>query len=106
MHISFLAPVPNLEVEVVSGSSVRLTWDRISLPEITGYIVYYRMTGQQSQNVTVSSTVDSVVIAGLERSAEYQFQVAARAEQNGEMIEGTRSKKTMLFTATEESESL
>ena len=72
--------MPNVEVEVVSDSSVRVSWDRIALPEITGYRVYYSETGSEEEVfVTVPSSADSVVVGDLLNDVEYQFQVAAIA---------------------------
>ena len=72
------AAVPNVDVEVVSDSSVRVSWDRISLTEVTGYTVYYSETGSAEEVfVTVPNSADSVVIGDLLNDVEYQFQVAA-----------------------------
>ena len=90
-----LALVMNLEVEVVSDTSVRVSWDSVDIPEITGYIVYYSQTGnrkrQSEESITVPSSDNSVVIEGLLNNAEYQFQVAAIAELDGDVIMGQRS---------------
>ena len=39
-----VAPVA-IELEDLSATSVRVSWDRLDIPEITGYIVYYNQTG-------------------------------------------------------------
>ena len=84
----------NVVVETVSDSSVRVSWDSVDIPEITDYTVYYSQTGnrkrQSEGSITVPSSDNSVVIEDLS-SAEYQFQVAAIAEVDGEMIVGQRS---------------
>ena len=80
----------NVVVEVVSAGSVRVSWDCLIIPEITGYIVYYSQTGNtQSMNVTTST--NSVLIDGLMNNVEYQFQVAAIAELDGDVLVGERS---------------
>ena len=67
-------------MEVVSDSSVRVSWDRIALPEVTGYRVYYSETGSEEEVfVIVPSSADSVVIGDLLNDVEYQFQVAVIA---------------------------
>ena len=79
---------------VGSDSSVNVSWDRLDIAGITGYIVYYSQTGtsakEQSINVT-KSTTNSVVIDGLMNNVEYQFQVAVIAELDGNFIVGERS---------------
>jgi fibronectin type 3 domain-containing protein len=88
-----------VSVEVVSANSVRVSWDSIDIPEITGYSIYYSQTGNRERQceVTVPSSVNSVVIEGLVNNEEYQFQVAAIAVLDGEIITGRRS---MLSTIT------
>ena len=85
----------NLEVEVVSDTSVRVSWDSVDIPEITGYTVYYSQTGnrkrQSEEFVTVPNSDNSVVIEGLLNNVEYQFQVVAIAELDGDVIIGQRS---------------
>ena len=84
----------NVVVETVSDSSVRVSWDIVDIPEITSYTVYYSQTGtrkrQSEESITIPSSDNSVVIEGLS-SAEYQFQVVAIAEVNGELFVGQRS---------------
>ena len=73
-------------MEFLSDSSVRVSWDK--LPDnsaVTVYTVYYYIRTNDVREVTVPSSVNSVVIGNLTES-EYQFQVAARAERNGEFI--------------------
>ena len=82
--------VKNVEVEVVSAGSVGVSWDSLDIPGIMGYIVYYSQTGN-TQSVNVTSSTNSVVISGLMNNVEYQFQVAAIVELNGEVVVGERS---------------
>ena len=85
----------NVEVEVVSDTSVRVSWDSVDIPEITGYTVYYSQTGnrkrQSEESITVTTSDNSVVIEGLLNNVEYQFQVVAIAELDGDVIMGQRS---------------
>ena len=87
----------NVEVKVVSDTSVRVSWDSVDIPEITGYTVYYSQTGnrkrQSEEPITVPSSDNSVhvVIEGLLNNLEYQFQVVAIAELDGDVIMGQRS---------------
>ena len=81
----------NVEVEVISAGSVKVSWDCLDIPEITGYIVYYNQTGN-TQSVNVTSSTNSVLIDGLMNNVEYQFQVAAIAELDGDVVIGVRSQ--------------
>ena len=84
----------NVEVEMVSDTSVRVSWDSLDIPEITGYIVYYRETesvSESEESRTVSSSVNSVLVEELSSGVEYQFQVVAIAEVEGAVSMGQRS---------------
>ena len=93
----------NVEVEVVSDTSVRVSWDIIDIPEITGYTVYYSQTGnrkrQSEESITVPSSDNSVVIEGLLNNVEYQFQVVAIAELDGGVITGQISLRSGIVVA-------
>ena len=80
-------------LEVVSATSIRVSWDRLDIPEITRYMVYYSQTGNSEMATTVPGSEYSVTIDNLLTDVEYQFQVVAVAELNGEsnVIEGERS---------------
>ena len=94
-----LAKVMNVQVESVSDSSVRVSWEIINNPMITNYTVYYFLNvtedheAEVNESIIVPSSVNSVVIGNLTESniTDYQFQVAATAEINGEVIMGKRS---------------
>ena len=94
-----IAMVVNTMIEIVSSTSVRVSWDRLAIPEITGYIVYYSQTGNSEmvtttyteQSITVSNSTNFVVVPSLVNSAEYHFEVVAVAELNGEGTVGPRS---------------
>ena len=84
-----------IQLEVLLPTSVRVSWELFDFPEITGYIVYYSQTGditiEQSMNVTNSTSF--VVINDLTSNVEYQFEVVAVAELDGEAVKGKRSDK-------------
>ena len=91
-----LAKVMNVQVELVSDSSVRVSWEIINNPMITNYTVYSFinvMEDHEAEVIIVPHSVNSVVIGNLTESniTDYQFQVAATAEINGEVIMGERS---------------
>ena len=52
-----IAMVMNVEVEVVSASSVRVSWDSLDIPEITGYIVYYSQTIKASETLLIEQSI-------------------------------------------------
>ncbi len=85
--------VMNIMVEIVTSTSARVSWDAIDFPGITGYIVYYSLTGnrkrQAEQSVDVSgSSANMVLIEDLVNGAEYQFTVVALANLDGANISG------------------
>ena len=72
---------------------MRVSWDRLDIPEITGYIVYYSQTGN-SEKVTItnaSSSTSFVVVTDLTSDVEYQFEVVAVAELDGDTVMGERT---------------
>ena len=64
-------------LEVLSGTFIQVIWDRLDIPELTGYIVYYSQTGNSEMSTTVSGSDNSVTFENLLTDAEYQFQVVA-----------------------------
>ena len=86
----------NIELEVLSATSVRVSWELLDIPEITGYIVYYSQTGNSGNDTTVNfpSSTSSVVITDLTSSTEYQFEVVAVAELDGEVVMGKREEES------------
>ena len=80
-------------LEVLSATSIQVFWDRLDIPEITGYIVYYSQTGNSEMETTVPHSKNYETIENLLTDVEYQFQVVAVAELDGESdaIMGERS---------------
>ena len=85
--------VMNVEVEALSHSSVKVSWDEIQsdVPTITNYTMYYGLKeGDERERsqlfLSVPITRDFVVVYNL--STENQFHVVATAEANGETIMG------------------
>ena len=90
--INFAAVVMNVKVEELTSTSVRVSWDRIDIMEITNYTVYYSATGNE-HSVTVPSSQNSLVIDDLLSDMDYQFQVAAIALLYGDVrVMGQRSE--------------
>ena len=78
-------------LEVVSATSIQVSWDRLDNPEITRYIVHYSQTGNSEMVTTVPGSRNSVTIENLLTDVEYQFQVVAVAELDGDVVMGERS---------------
>ena len=90
--------VMNVEVQYLTLYSARVSWTNVEVPQQlhysqNGYIVYYRQAGSQSEgSLTVQGSNNSAEIVGLDFRMEYQFQVAALFNFNGEIVPGVRSK--------------
>ena len=60
--IIFLTPGPvnNIQVDDINGTSVRVTWEPLDIPEVTGYRVYYPLSEsrkRQSGRTDVKQTL-------------------------------------------------
>ena len=102
MHNYFLpraAMVMNITVVILSSTSVRVSWDSFNISEITHYIVYYNQTERVTpeKSVMVPGSENSVVINDLITGVEYQFQVIAIAERDGNRTMGERSKVNIIL---------
>ena len=78
--------VKSVQVELVSASSVKVSWERLNISELTGYIVYYSQTDKRQEEGRVTVLIDN-----LSSYVEYQFQVVAVVEVEGEVLMGQRS---------------
>ena len=88
----------NVRVEELTSTSVRVSWNRIDIMEITNYTVYYSATGSRrnEQSITVASSQNSLVIDDLMSNVDYQFQVAAVALLYGDVrVMGQRSEVSL-----------
>ena len=104
IFLCITAMVINIMVMATSATSVRVSWDRLDIPEITGYIVYYSQT-RNSEMVTIETSVsvpssqNSVMINNyLLTDVEYQFQMVAFAELEGEMATGLQRSARIMTT--------
>ena len=97
------ATVINVDVEILSATAVMVSWDKVDIPEIVGYIVYYNVidTGiRNTQSINVTRSVTSVEIEGLLNYADYQFQVAVIAEVDGVKFIGEIEKISLETEST------
>ena len=90
--------VMNVEVEISSATSVRVSWDRLDIPEVTGYIVHYSQIQRDIKHIF--SLENSVIIDNLLSDVEYQFEVVAVAELDGDVVTGYSETVTVLIPAT------
>ena len=91
----FVASVMKLGLDVLSARSVNVSWERIDTT-LTSYIVYYSLTESDGMEFNISSTNNSVVIEGLIAGVEYQFQVVAVLELDGDVVIGERSNVSIV----------
>lgn len=96
--------VVDIEVMMVSDSSVRVSWD-IDYTNITGYTVYgyavfYSLSGNQNEEDGMAiGNINSVLIDHLISGMEYQFQVAVLAEIDRVIVSGERSQATRIVVS-------
>ena len=102
-HCSFsyiifvIAQVQNVIVEVLTSTSVKVSWDKLDVQEITHYIIYYRQIAKRKRQVEttvqVPATANSVVISNLTSSGHYVFEVEARLVIGEAIFVGPRSDR-------------
>ena len=85
-----------LKLEILSASSVNVSWESFNSSLINSYIVYYSRTGNdgEEKSFNVSGLLNYVIIIGLMTDVEYQFQVVAVDQNN---VLGERSDETIMF---------
>ncbi len=93
--------VMNIRVEIVTSTSARVSWNTINFPGISGYIVYYSLTGNRKRHAEVSvdvsgSSATTVLIEDLVNGVEYQFTVVSLANLNGDEITGPRAMPVVM----------
>ena len=90
--IIIIAMVLNVQVQLLPNTtSVRVVWDKVNVPGISSYTVYYSTEGESEQFLTVPSSENFVVIMDLRSDVEYEFQVVATGAVNRQEISGERS---------------
>ena len=97
---SFTAAVRGVEVAALNDTAVTVSWNALVIPDfsIDHYTVLYSLVESQrrrrqdgAMSVQFPSTATSGVIAGLDSTATYQFQVFANGTVDGKPFEGVKS---------------
>ena len=98
--MSLAAVVMNVMVEMLSNTSVNVSWESIDTSELTiSYRVYYNQSGNMDAFVNVSR--NSIVIDNLTSIVEYMFYVVVIAEVDGQTFTGQRSMTVMIRAVPE-----
>ena len=96
-----IAKVQNVLVDVLTLTSIRVSWDRLDIPEITQYLVYYTQTAKKKRQVEslvqVPATASFVIINNLATDRQYLFAVQAQVILDGTIVVGLRSEQ--VFTS-------
>ena len=77
---------------------MRVSWDRLDIPEIIGYIVYYSQIMNSEMVpiqhfINVFSSTNFILLTDLTSDVEYQFEVVAVAKLDGDVVMGERSNE-------------
>ena len=97
---SLTAAVQGVEVAALNATAVNVSWNALVIPDfsIDHYTVLYSRVESQRRrrqdgemSTQFPSTATSGVIAGLDSTATYQFQVFATGTLNGTLLEGETS---------------
>ena len=97
---SLTAAVQGVEVTALNSTAVTVSWNALVIPDfsINHYTVLYsrvesqrRRRQDEAMSAQFPSTATSGVIAGLDSTATYQFQVFATVTVDGTPLEGERS---------------
>ena len=95
------AVVMNVMVEMLTNTSVNVSWESIDASEPTiSYRVYYDQSGNMDAFVNASS--NSIVIDNLTSNVEYSFYVVVIAEVDGQTFTGQRSMTVMIGAVSTE----
>ena len=91
----------NVMVEMLSNTSVNVSWESIDTSEPTiSYRVYYNQPGNTVAFVNSSS--NSIVIDNLTSNVEHSFYVVVIAEVDGQTFTGRRSMTVMIVAVSTE----
>ena len=104
MMVCFItAKVQNVTVEFLNSTSVKVSWDRLDIPKITRYVVYYTTQRQVESTLQVIATASSVVINNTTINGIFTYQVAAQVVLDGVVIIGSKSDRNTLVVISDPS---
>ena len=99
-----------MDVEILTDTSVRVSWRILGFPEITHYTVFYSRAGSRKRQAgceqfrNVPSSTSSVDIEGLSGGARsYQFVVVAVATVDNVEFPGERPANPFTFPSSSSS---
>ena len=95
-------------IEVLESDSVKVSWDRLDLPQVTKYRVFYKKRNdshlQQSEmEVVVASNDTSVVINDTFPPGLYDFEVMAEHRED-DVIETTKRSDVSIMMLIDNSD--
>ena len=92
--------IQQLEIEVMSSSTVRVLWSAVQLPhsvQILHYAIYYGQSGTELLT-EYSVHYNHREIAGLHSGVHYSFSVSVTiTDVDGSVLEGNRSSVSTVF---------
>ena len=92
----------NVMVEMLSNTSVNVSWESIDTSELTiSYRVYY-YNQPGNTDAFVNASRNSIVIDNLTSNVEYLFYVVVFAEVDGQTLTGQRSMTVMIGAVSTE----
>ena len=101
----YVAKVKNVVLEVLAADAVRVSWDKLNLPGITKYHVYYRPKDetkkQPETEVQVPGNNTSVFINKTFDAGLYVFEVVAQQQVGGQNVVGLRSDMSIMLMLEE-----
>ena len=104
MYMLIVVKVKNVRVEVLTDTSVRVSWDNSGFTGNTEFVVFYKQTGNRRRQAEMMKTApvtdSSVDISDLVSGKEYSFEVVARAVVNGREVDGSRSDASTVTVMT------
>ena len=93
----------NVMVEMLSNTSVNVSWENIDTSEPTiSYRVYYYYNQSGNMDAFVNASSNSIVINDLICNVEYMFYVVVIAEVDGQTFTGQRSMIVMIGAVSTE----
>ena len=93
----------NVMVEMLSNTSVNVSWESIDTSEPTiSYRIHYYYNQSGNMDAFVNASSNSIIIDNLISNVEYLFHVVIIAEVDGQTFTGQRSMTVMTGTVSTE----